>query len=117
MTTTECTDVQVIEIHVDDSLDVSTLEAFATRMDEAVDLRPARLVVDLSQCSYLYAQAIRILLQAHREIWLLGGRLVLRGCNADTVRLLDLVGVLDVFELESGESLAEWARSQVEVTA
>lgn len=82
-------------------LDISTLGKFREALSEALSSRPSRLVVDFSACRYLDAQAIRVLLDAHQELWRRDGRLVLRACNADSTRLLALAGVLNVFQLES----------------
>ena len=90
----------VIEYVVVDSLDISTLIHFSEQLEEAVTLRPARVVVDLSTCDYIDAQAIRVLMDTHRSLWLQGGRLILRGVSVQTMRLLTLTGVRDVFTFE-----------------
>jgi anti-anti-sigma factor len=81
-------------------LDISTLGRFREALEKAVSANPVRLVVDFSACRYLDAQAIRVLLDAHQQLWRLDSRLVLRACNPDTRRLLALAGVLNVFQLE-----------------
>lgn len=93
----------VIQIDVCDVLDASTLMRFSEQLDEAVSLDPEVLVVDLSRCPYMDAQAIRVLMDAHRTIWVSGGRLTLRGVSADTLRLLSVAGLADVFAVESCE--------------
>jgi anti-anti-sigma factor len=91
----------VIELLVVDSLDISTLMQFSEQLDDAITLRPERVVVDLSRCDYIDAQAIRVLMDTHRSLWLQGGRLTLRGVGASTMRLLALAGVRDVFTFEA----------------
>ena len=87
-------------VHVTDNLDVSTLHQFWARLQTAAAERPSRLVVDLSGCAYLDAQAIRLLLDVHQLLWVQEGRLILAGCRPETTRLLALAGVLKVFTLE-----------------
>lgn len=87
-------------IAVPADLDISTLARFREQLEAAAALRPARLVVDFAECRYLDAQAIRVLLDVHGWLWQRDGRLVLRGCNHDTSRLLALAGVRDVFTFE-----------------
>lgn len=81
-------------------LDVSSLISLSEQLDDAMSLEPQRLVVDLSQCDYMDAQAIRVLLDGHRTMWLQGGRLLLRGVNPAALRLLSIAGVQDVFTFE-----------------
>jgi len=96
----------VVELHLVGPLDVSSLISLSERIDDAMSLAPERLVVDLSRCDYMDAQAIRVLLDAHRSMWLQGGRLALRGVNSAAMRLLNIVGVQDVFAFDD---LAEGA--------
>lgn len=93
----------VVQIDVLDALDVSTLMRLSEQLEEAVSLDPDRVVVDLSRCAYTDAQAIRVLLDAHAALRARGGRLCLRGAGTDTLRLLSVVGLDDVFALEGGE--------------
>jgi anti-anti-sigma factor len=92
--------MDTLEIRLDGDLDIATLPALRERLDEALELTPRRLVLDFAACGYLDAQAINVLLDAHKALWRTQGRLVLRACNPATLRLLALAGVLNVFELE-----------------
>lgn len=89
-----------VTLRVTEDLDISTLHALREQIGDALTLRPQRLIIDLHGCRYLDAQAITVLLDAHREMWRLEGRLVLRGCSPETLRLLAIAGVLSVFETE-----------------
>lgn len=92
-----------IEVCVNDELDISTLPRLRAQLDDALSLRPDQLLIDLSGCRYLDAQAIVVLLEAHRLAYRSGGRLVLRGANAAALRLLYLAGVGEVFSYESAD--------------
>lgn len=89
-----------VELRLTDDLDISTLHLLREQMEDAISLRPHRLIIDLQACRYLDAQAITVLLEAHRGMWRIQGRLVLRGCSPETLRLLAIAGVLNVFETE-----------------
>lgn len=91
--------VPLLEVRLQEDLDIAALASLQDQLDDAVLLRPARLVIDFSGCRYLDAQAIRVLVDTHRALWREGGRLVLKGCNEDALRLLALAGVLEVFEV------------------
>ncbi len=88
-------------LEVSDPLDISTLQQFWSDLRAAAARGPERLVVDLSQCPYLDAQAIRLLLDVHQLIWIQDGRLILRGAPPPVIRLLALAGVLNVFAVET----------------
>ena len=92
-------------IPIPHDLDIATMPRFRQTLEEAVRTNPWRLVVDFAACRYLDAQAIRVLLDIHQELWCGDGRLVLRACNADVTRLLALAGVLNVFLLEPGPAI------------
>lgn len=96
----------MVELRLVGPLDVSSLIRLGEQIDDAVSLAPERLVVDLSQCDYMDAQAIRVLLDGHRAMWLQGGRLLLRGVNPAAKRLLAIAGVQDVFSFDEP---ANWA--------
>jgi anti-anti-sigma factor len=89
-----------VELRLSEDLDISTLPMFRDQLEDALSLRPERVVIDFSACRYLDAQAIRVLLDAHGTLWRSQGRLVLRDCSPETTRLLALAGVLNVFEIE-----------------
>jgi anti-anti-sigma factor len=65
---------------------------------EALELKPSCLVVDLSGCSFFDATGISMLLDIHRRAWRQHAALVLRGCSDRHLRLLALMGLIDVFD-------------------
>lgn len=92
-----------VEVIVDTELDISTLPQLRERLEDALRVAPARLVVDLSGCGFLDAQAMTVLLDVHRQAYRAGGLLTLRGCSAQCLRLLSLAGLIGVFDLEPAE--------------
>ena len=81
------------------ALDVSTVARVREALDEAVGRRPPRLVVDLTDCPFVDASALAMLLEAHRRLARCGGVLTLRGCSPRVLRLLSLTGLRRVFDL------------------
>ncbi len=90
---------------VDTELDIATLPQLRERLELALSTSPARLVVDLTDCVFLDAQAMNVLLDAHRQAWRQGGLLTLRGCSPQCLRLLALAGLVGVFDLEPAGDL------------
>jgi anti-anti-sigma factor len=93
----------VIEVLVEEELDIATLPRLRERLEDALSLQPTRLVLDLRDCGFLDAQAMTVLLDVHRQAWREGGRLILRGCSSQCLRLLSLAGLLGVFEMEPAD--------------
>ncbi len=71
------------------------------QLTDALSLRPSRLVVDLTLCTFFDVSGINLLLDAHRQIWQQEGRLTLRGAQDRHLKLLALMGLRDVFDLEA----------------
>jgi anti-anti-sigma factor len=86
-------------IYVCGELDLATspvLRACLSNLFAADTLRT--LVVDLSAAPFVDVGAANLLLDAHRRATERGASLSLTGCNAQLVRLLHLIHVLDMIE-------------------
>ena len=88
-----------VTVPVCGALDVRTVARVREALDEAVGRRPPRLVVDLTDCPFVDASALAMLLEAHRRLARCGGVLTLRGCSPRVLRLLSLTGLRRVFDL------------------
>ena len=88
-----------VTITVTGALDVTTLPRVREQLEQAAAGRPARLVVDLSACTFVDASALAVLLDVHRRLSRSGGVLTLRGCCPRVLRLLSLTGLRRVFDL------------------
>ena len=88
-----------LELIICEASSRSASARLAERVDEAITLRPGHVVLDVTACESLSAAAIGVLVDAHRRVRRYGGRLSLRGANAQVRRLLDLSGVGHVFDL------------------
>ena len=89
----------LVEIVVDEDLTTEAAARLNSRLVDALRLRPAQLVVDLSGCGYADALAIDVLLNAHRRAYQNGGRLTLRSPSPRVERLLQLARVHQVFHM------------------
>ncbi len=81
------------------ALDVTTLPRVRDRLEQALAGRPDRLVVDLTDCTFVDASALALLLDVHRRASRIGIVLTLRGCCPRVLRLLSLTGLRRVFDL------------------
>jgi anti-anti-sigma factor len=89
----------LVEIVVDEDLTAEAALRLHGRLADALRMRPAQLIVDLSGCGYADALAIDVLLNAHRQAYHAGGRLTLRSPSARVQRLLHLARVHQVFHV------------------
>ena len=93
LTVTEAPRMPLIEVVVPDSLDAMAVPRVGAVLDDAVALRPAHLVVDLTACRFLDAAGIDLLVDVHRRIWSSGGRLTLYGLSSRLYRILRIARV------------------------
>lgn len=82
-----------------DELDISTVPRLREQLAEAIEVGPRAVVVDLSRCGFLDAQALVPLLEAHRTARRRQVGFSLRGLTPQAHRLLALAGVSDVFDV------------------
>jgi anti-anti-sigma factor len=89
-----------VTVRVINDLDVASLQQFWLDLEAARLGHPATLLVDLSGCHELDAQAIRLLLDEKHLMRRDQGQLVLVDCGPEVTRLLSMAGVLHEFALE-----------------
>jgi anti-sigma B factor antagonist len=80
-------------------LDVATAPTLRTALAEASSATHA-LVVDVSGVTFMDASALGVLIGAARGARDRGHKVVLRGPSANTLRLLQVTGLLEVFRVE-----------------
>ncbi len=88
-------DELVVAVHGD--LDLVTAPRVWAQLEDALAARPHRLVVDLTDCTFVDASSLTMLLEAHRRTARAGRDLVLRGCSPRVLRLLSITGLGRVF--------------------
>lgn len=91
--------IPVVEIRVIDGLDGDGVSRLGALIDDAIDLQPAEIVVDLTDCPLIDAAFIELLLDAHRRVRQRGGLLTLRSLSPRLRRNLVLARadrVLDI---------------------
>ncbi|GAA0733050.1 STAS domain-containing protein [Dactylosporangium roseum] len=89
-----------VEIIVTEELDAASVPRMSALLQDAMAMRPGRLLVDLAQCPFVDASAIGMLLDVHRQMWSEGGRLTLRGPSPRVRRTLHLARVDHVLHVE-----------------
>lgn len=89
----------VLLLELTGEVDLATSGRFRSHVDEARERGASTVVVDLSEVTFVDSTMLRELLRAHNETRDSGGRLVLVGAQAAVLRLLELTGTTEVFEL------------------
>jgi anti-anti-sigma factor len=98
---TETRTMPLLEIRVTTPLSAATAGDLDGLFEDAVALRPGHLVIDLTDCEYLDATGIGLLLDVHRRVWQDSGRLSLRGMSPRLHRILELARVDRVLQTAS----------------
>jgi anti-anti-sigma factor len=98
---TEARTMPLLEIRVTTPLSAATAGDLDGLLEDAVALRPGHLVIDLTDCEYLDATGIDLLLDVHRRVWQDGGRLSLRGMSPRLHRILEIARVDRVLQTAS----------------
>lgn len=98
---------ELAEIVVTEPLDLAGVKEVGAVLDRVIDLRPERLVIDISACRHVDAAGIGLLLDAHRRMWRQGGRLTLRSPSPRIRRLLQVSRVDGVFHIVAEPSVGE----------
>ncbi|WP_051366415.1 STAS domain-containing protein [Hamadaea tsunoensis] len=85
--------VAVVEVVVTHDLDLGGVSRLSALLDDALQLRPERIVVDLAGCENLGAAAIGLLVEVHRQTARQGAQLTLRSPSERLRRNLSLARV------------------------
>ena len=111
------TSITLVEVTIAHGLERSAVPALSVQLDKIVALRPERLVIDLTDCPFIDAAAIGLLLDVHRRLWLLDGLLSLRSPTPRLRRILHAARVDHVLHVtpETVTVLAEYAELADEV--
>ncbi|MDP9436752.1 MAG: STAS domain-containing protein [Actinomycetota bacterium] len=90
----------LVELVVAEDVDDCSAARLRDRLEDALRMRPVRLVVDLSRCAVFDVSGLRVLLEMHCEVMRGGGRLVLRAPTARVLQVIELSGLQGVFAVE-----------------
>jgi anti-anti-sigma factor len=87
------------EVTVNGALEATAVADFAAVLDRAIAQRPRRVVIDLTDCPFIDAAAVDVLLDAHRRTWRSAGLLTLRNPSPRVRRILEIARVDHVLRL------------------
>jgi anti-anti-sigma factor len=91
----------LVEVIVCETLDGDAAARLGTLLDDLLAREPGQLIIDLAKCPFIDAEAVDILLRAHRRAWLAGGLLTLREPSQRVRRILKLAKVDHVLDTTS----------------
>lgn len=82
----------VVVVAINGKLDAISSPQLETRLLEHIDAGEKKLVLDLSQVSYVSSAGIRAFLVAHKRMKDRGGQVSFAGLTQDVRRVFDLTG-------------------------
>ncbi len=86
-------------VAVSGEIDLFTAPEFKQRISKPIDAGRSRLVVDLSQTTFIDSSSLGVLIGAHRRLKLRGGSLVVVCTNEAIVKTLKVTGLDSVFTI------------------
>ncbi|MEW2145390.1 STAS domain-containing protein [Micromonospora vinacea] len=95
----------LVEVRVSE-LDLGCLPEVGAVLDRLLALRPAQVVLDLSDCRHLDAAAIGLLLDVHRRLARADATLTVRNPNPRVRRILHITRLDQVLSIVSEEGPA-----------
>ena len=88
------------EFSVSGEVDAHSSESFATALVAAGEQATA-VVIDLSGVTFMDSSGLRVLVEAQQRAEAAGSTLALRSPSRQIVRLLDLAGLTENFEIDA----------------
>lgn len=97
--TTETASPGVLTVSIVGELDMST----SGQVEDAISSAPSveRVIVDLTNCTFLDSAGVRLLLTTHRELTAGGGRVEIVASDANIIRVLEITNVNTMVPLHS----------------
>jgi anti-anti-sigma factor len=89
----------IVVAHVAGEVDMLTGPALQSHLDQALDTGPERLIVDLSQVSFLGSTGLAVLINAHQAAAHQGTTFQLRGIGRAVARVLQAINLASFFEI------------------
>ena len=80
-------------VHVEGEVDLASAGEFGARLSDAISVGAETVVVDLTNVGFMDSAGVNTILNARLLAERAGVRLVLRGPNGETGRILDLFGL------------------------
>lgn len=102
-----------VELDIVDELDLPHLTEVGAALDRVLSLRPAEVVIDLSECRHVDAAAIGLLLDVQRRLSRGGGSLTLRDPHPRIRRILDTAQLHQVLRVVASSPPPRAPRGEV----
>ena len=90
---------QVYRIVPQGRLDAVTVPALEVAIDEQLNARHFRLIIDLSEVGYMSSSGLRVLLRARRQAQAGGGDVVLCAMSERVTEVFEMIGFTSLFRI------------------
>ncbi len=88
------------EFRISGEVDAHSAEPFGAAL-AAVDAAAPTVIIDMSAVTFMDSSGLRVLVEAQQRAEAGGPKLVLRAPSRQIVRLLDLAGLTETFEIDT----------------
>jgi len=108
---------QIYRVAPQGRLDAVTVPALEAAIDEQLNARHFRLIIDLSEVAYLSSSGLRVLLRARRQAQAGGCDVVLCALNERVAEVFEMIGFNNLFRIfataaEAAAALAKTVPAQ-----
>ena len=86
-------------VSVRGEIDLFTAPEFKQRINAAIDAGRERVIVDLTETTFIDSSSLGVLIAAHRRLRVRGGRLVVVCTNRAVLNTFRITGLESVFEI------------------
>ena len=90
---------QVYRLAPQGRLDAVTVPALETAIDEQLNARHFRLIIDLGEVGYMSSSGLRALLRTRRQAQTGGGDVVLCAMNERVTEVFEMIGFNNLFKI------------------
>lgn len=103
----------VVSVRAEGRLDAATVSIFEQAMQQLLDGRHYRLVVDLGSVSYISSSGLRAMITARRQARAQGGDMLLCCMSPRVRQVFDMMGFSSVFGVfdDVGQAIAMFAHA------
>lgn len=112
----ETTGEDIYRIIPSDRLDAVTASALESFLQTELQAAHTRLILDLSEVTYLSSSGLRAMLRARRQAQAAGGDLVLANMGLRVREIFEMIGFTDLFRVfdRTADAVAAFAESKTD---
>lgn len=99
MTITESVQKNVCILELEGRFDINQVEMFSQKINEVIERGIYHILLDCNKMNFVSSAGLRILILSHQNLSTHDGAIYLCGLNANTKRVFEITGYLNLFRI------------------